>query len=129
MVNPCFTEGASYLDLSIREPNGQYTKIPLGPTYKLALPAVMGDFNSTAYVFTFVANDKQIRRYTITNKEVTETKTVTITDLASVYITRETSVMPLTKDLVAVTVKQGFTTYIDMNHGDYTYVSGKSLFH
>ena len=114
------TEGASSFDLSIRE-NGQYTKIPLGPTYKLALPAVMGDFNSTAYVFTFVANDKQIRRYTITNKEVTETKTVTITDLAPTYTTRETSVMPLTKDLVAVTMKQGFTTYIDMNHGDYVY--------
>jgi|GEM_PF-1041021 len=115
------TEGASSFDLSIREPNGQYTKISLGPTYKLALPAVMGDFNSTAYVFTFVANDKQIRRYTITNKVVTETKTVTITDLAVTYTTRETSVMPLTKDLVAVTMKQGFTTYIDMNHGDYVY--------
>lgn len=119
------TEGASSFDLSIREPNGQYTKIPLGPTYKLALPAVMGDFNSTAYVFTFVANDKQIRRYTITNKEVTETKTVTITDLAPTYTTRETSVMPLTKDLVAVTMKQGFTTYIDMNHGDYVYANLK----
>ncbi len=118
------TEGASYLDLSIREPNGQYTKISLGPTYKLALPAVMGDFNSTAYVFTFVANDKQIRRYTLVNKEIVgEIKTVTITDLPSTYTTRETSVMPLTKDLVAVTMQQGFTTYIDMNHGDYTYAS------
>jgi hypothetical protein len=116
------TEGASSFDLSIRE-NGQYTKIPLGPTYKLALPAVMGDFNGTAYVFTFVANDKQIRRYTLVNKEIVgEIKTVTITDLpAPAYTTRETSVMPLTKDLVAVTMTQGFTTYIDMNHGDYLY--------
>ena len=118
------TEGASSFDLSIRE-NGQYTKISLGPTYKLALPAVMGDFNGTAYVFTFVANDKQIRRYTLVNKEIVgEIKTVTITDLpAPAYTTRETSVMPLTKDLVAVTMTQGFTTYIDMNHGDYTYAS------
>ena len=116
------TEGASSFDLSIREPNGQYTKIPLGPTYKLALPAVLGDFNSTAYVFTFVANDKQIRRYTITNKAVTETKTVTITDLNTYsYIDRQTSVMPLTKDLVAVTMAQTFSTFIDMNHGDYLY--------
>lgn len=117
-------EGASSFDLSIREADGTYTLVPLGPTYKNAMPAVLGNFKDTSYIFTFVANETQIRRYTIVNNVVTGAiKTVTIPDLPSTYRTRETSVMPINKDLVVVTMFSAFSAPIDMNHGDYAFLS------
>lgn len=114
-------EGATYFNLSIRQANNTFTSVSLGATSKLAFPALYSDTTDSMYVFTFVAAAKQIRRYTVFGGIVTAIKTVTITDLHSSYQTRETSVMPVTKDKVIITANLAFSTYVDMNHGDYVF--------
>ncbi|HRU73282.1 MAG TPA: hypothetical protein P5206_07330 [Paludibacteraceae bacterium] len=113
-------EGASYLNMWQRG-TALDSVVQFGATYKEALPAVYGDLATTGYVFTFVSTQKQIRRYTVNNFKITACTTISITDLAATYVSgRTTCVMPINKDEVVINIDKGYSTLVDMRHGDYT---------